>query len=186
MMIERVLMHPLTRLAVLASAIVAAAPAVAASDPPTTQVLQQRTSDGRILLTDRPAAGAKTERTWQVQAEDPAAARQRALDVKVEAQQVSERIQRMIAQDRLADDENQRTRIAALAMAQQQQHDDEPVYYGGGVPYGYGTGFASGLGHRHGHVGHHDKFPRTDRWGSTEKFGIVGKFGAGRGPQSMP
>jgi hypothetical protein len=163
MMIERVLMHPLTRLAVLASAIVAAAPAVAASDPPTTQVLQQRTSDGRILLTDRPAAGAKTERTWQVRAEDPAAARQRALDVKAEAQQVSERIQRMIAQDRLADDENQRTRIAAMTL-QQRQPDDSALYdYGwavGGFPLAPGRfvggrhGRHSRFDDRHDHVGH--------------------------------
>jgi hypothetical protein len=154
MMIERVLMHPLTRLALLASAVLAAAaPAVAASDPPTTQIVQQRTSDGRILLTDRPAAGATTERTWQVRAEDPAAARQRALDVKAEAQQVSERIQRMIEQQRLADDMSQRTRIAAMALNQQGQQDDMPFYdYGwpvGGFPLAPGRFGGGRRGHSH-------------------------------------
>ncbi|HEY2559331.1 MAG TPA: hypothetical protein VGI48_06450 [Caldimonas sp.] len=156
-------MQPLTRLVLLASAVLAVAPAAAASDPPTTQIVQQRMSDGRILLTDRPAAGAKTERTWQVPAEDPAAARQRALDVRAEAQQVSERIQRLIEQERRADEENQRTRIAALALDQQRQHDDTAVYdYGwavGGVPLASGR-FAGGRrGHsrfddRHGQAGH--------------------------------
>jgi hypothetical protein len=158
MMIERVLMHPLTRLAMLASAIIAAAPAVAASDPPTTQVLQQRTSDGRILLTDRPAAGAKTERTWQVQAEDPAGARQRALDVKLEAQQVSERIQRMIAQDRLADDENQRTRIAAMAL-QQRPPDDSALYDYGWPVGGFPLAPSRFAGGRHGHGRFDDRHP---------------------------
>ena len=44
------------------------------------------------------SAGAKTERTWQVEREDPAAARQRAIDVKAEANLVTERVQRMLDQ----------------------------------------------------------------------------------------
>ncbi|HEX4236321.1 MAG TPA: hypothetical protein VH041_18690 [Caldimonas sp.] len=160
----------------------AAVPALAATG--STEVVQQRLSDGRILLTDRPVRGATTERSWQMSNEDPAAARERAAAVSSEAAQVSERVQRMIEQDRRTDIERERTRLAALAMTQQQR-DDEPVYYGGVVPYGYGTGLASGRGHGHGHVGHHDKFPHTDRWGVTERFGTVGKFGAGTGPQSM-
>ena len=36
----------------------------------TTKILQQRTPDGRILLTDQPLRGAKTERSWQVIAPD--------------------------------------------------------------------------------------------------------------------
>jgi hypothetical protein len=115
--------------------------------------------------------------------EDPAAARQRAAAVSAEAAQVSERIQRMIDQDRRADIQREQTRLAALAMAHQQEAD-EPVYGGVVGPYGYGTGFASGRGRGHGHVAHHDKFPSTDRWGSTAKFGTVGKFGAATAPQS--
>ena len=179
-------MRPLFLLALSSSLFVVAAPAGAAAG--TTQVVQQRLSDGRILLTDRPVRGATTERSWDVQVDDPAAARQRAAAVSAEAAQVSERIQRMIEQDRRADIERERTRLAALAMAQrQQQRDDEPGYYGGVVPYGYGTGLAvGGHGRGHGHVGHHAKFPSTDRWGSTEKFGTVGKFGAAAAPPSTP
>ncbi len=66
-----------------------AVPALAATGSASTQILQQRTADGRLLLTDRPAPGAKTERSWQVEREDPAAARQRAIDVKAEANLVS-------------------------------------------------------------------------------------------------
>jgi hypothetical protein len=178
-------MRPLFSLVVISSLVAAAAPQPAAAA--TTAVVQQRLSDGRILLTDRPVRGATTERSWQMTNDDPAAARQRAADVRAEAQQVSERIQRMLDQERRADIERERSRLAALAMAQQQQQrDDEPVYYGGVVPYANGLGLGLGLGvghghgHGHGHVGHHGKFPSTDRWGSTEKFGTVGKFGAGK------
>lgn len=175
-------MRPLFALVVLSSLSIAAAPQAGAAA--STEVVQQRLSDGRILLTDRPVQGATTERSWQVTNDDPAAARQRATDVRTEAQQVSERIQRTLDQERRADMERERTRVAALAMAQQQQSDDEPVYYGGVVPYGYGTGLGFGRGHRR--FGHHGKFVSTDRWGSTEKFGTVGKFGAGKGPGGRP
>ena len=47
-------------------------------------------------------------------ADDPATARQRALEVKAEAQQVSERIQRMLDQQRRADEESERTRLARM------------------------------------------------------------------------
>jgi hypothetical protein len=178
----RLIASPLPALAVL-SLFLAAVPATAATG--STEVVQQRLSDGRILLTDHPVRGATTERSWQLTNEDPVAARQRAAAVSAEAAQVSERIQRMIDQDRRADMEREQTRLAALAMAHQQQADDEPVYYGGVVgPYGYGTGFASGRGRGHGHVAHHNKSPTTDRWGSTAKFGTVGKYGAATAPQS--
>ena len=175
-------MRPLVSLTLLCSLLATAASAGAATG--TTEVVQQRLSDGRILLTDKPVRGATTERTWQMTNDDPAAARQRAAAVTAEANQVSERIQRMLDQDRRADIERERSRLAALAMAeQQQQRDDEPVYYGG-VPYGYGTGLAVGHGRGHGHVAHHGKFPSTDRWGVTERFGTVGKYGASTAPQS--
>ena len=176
-------MRPCFLLALFSSLAVVAAPAGAAAS--TTEVVQQRLSDGRILLTDRPVRGATTERTWQMSNDDAAAARQRAAAVSAEANQVSERIQRMLDQDRRADIEREKTRLAALAMAQQQQQrDDEPGYYGGVVPYGYGTGLAGGRGRGHGRVGHHGKAPSTDRWGSTERFGTVGKYGASTAPPS--
>ena len=94
-----------------------AGPACAAATE-ATQVLQQRTADGRLLLTDRPAPGAKTERSWQLEREDPAAARQRALDVKAEASLVAERVQRMLEQQQQqrADDDAQRMRLASLRL----------------------------------------------------------------------
>nr|HET7858902.1 hypothetical protein [Caldimonas sp.] len=179
-------MRPLVSLTLLSSLLVAAASAGAAAG--TTEVVQQRLSDGRILLTDRPVRGATTERSWQMTNDDPVAARQRAADVRAEAKEVSERIQRMIDSERRVGEERERMRLAALAMSQQQmQRDDEPVYYGG-VPYGvgtgFGTGFAIGHGHGHGHGGHHGKAPRIDRWGSSERFGTVGKYGASTAPPS--
>jgi len=172
-------MRPLVSLTFLSSLLVAAASAGAATG--TTEVVQQRLSDGRILLTDRPVRGATTERSWQMSNDEPAAARQRAADVRAEAKEVSERVQRMLDQDRRADEERERTRLAALAMARQSEGNDDPAYYGGVVPYGYGTGLA--VGHRHGRGGHHGKPPvgkplPADRWGSTEKFGTVGRYGA--------
>ncbi len=96
----------------------------------TTEIIQQRTSDGRVLLTDRPSAGAKTERSWSLQAEDPAAARKRALDVQIESQLVSERIERRIAmQQRLLDQDMER-RSMALERERRVSYDDND--YGDG------------------------------------------------------
>ncbi len=45
----------------LAVAALAGAPSLAtAAAAATTEIIQQRTADGRVLLTDRPSAGAKT------------------------------------------------------------------------------------------------------------------------------
>jgi hypothetical protein len=126
-------MHPLAPLALLVCSAIAAGPAFAAAAPSTTQIIQQRTSDGRILLTDRPAPGAKTERTWQMRADDPATARQRELDVKAEARQVSERIQRTLDQQRRADEESERTRLARMEMERRDGSSDDQLLY---APYG--------------------------------------------------
>lgn len=69
------------------------------------QVYQQRTEDGRIVLTDRPVAGAITQRTWKVAPEDAAAARQRREEGRLEALAVNERIQRQIEAERQRDHE---------------------------------------------------------------------------------
>jgi hypothetical protein len=113
-------------------------PAFAAATA-TTQILQQRTADGRLLLTDHPAPGAKTERSWQVEREDPAAARQRAIDVKAEANLVSERVQRTLEQQRRADDDALRMRLTM-----RQYESDQPS--GVGAQDGIGYGFAGGGG----------------------------------------
>ena len=92
----------------------------------------------------RPAPGAKTERSWQVSAPDRAAERQRAIDVKAEANLVSERIQRSLDNQRRADDEAQRMRLAYLQlerdrMAAQGAQDGISYGYAGG--YGWPTPF---------------------------------------------
>ena len=69
------------------------------------QIYQQRTADGQILLTDRPVAGAVTQRTWQVVPEDAAAARQRREQARLEALAVGERVQRQIDAELLRDHE---------------------------------------------------------------------------------
>jgi hypothetical protein len=122
--------------AVLASLIVALPLPTAAAEARSGQIYQQRAADGRIVLTDRPSATAVTERTWQVEREDPAAAAQRASDVRREADAVSERIQRrMEAQERLVAAEQERAYQSRQRDPQTGRFDDG-VYY----PYYAATG----------------------------------------------
>ena len=104
------------------------------------QIYQQRAADGRIVLTDRPSSTAVTERTWQVDREDKAAAQQRAQDLRKEADAVSERIQRRIeAQERLAAAERERA-WQAQQRDQQMARFDDGLYYPGyvGGPFSNG------------------------------------------------
>jgi hypothetical protein len=136
------------KLAALASLCLVAAPLLAGAETATkTQILQQRTPDGGILLTDRPRPGAKTERSWQVEVEDPAAARRRALDVKAEANLVSERIERRIAQQRLADQEEERLRLARMDSERERAAQDDVT--GGVILYGSNRLRAGARLHRH-------------------------------------
>jgi hypothetical protein len=63
------------------AALPGAAMAAAASDAPSTaapstiKILQQRTADGRTLLTNRPDPGATTQRTWEIEPQPAAPAR---------------------------------------------------------------------------------------------------------------
>jgi hypothetical protein len=68
--------------------------------PADARIYQQRTADGRTLLTDRPVAGAVTQRTWQTTPEDAAAAQQRREEARLEALAVNERIERQLAAER--------------------------------------------------------------------------------------
>ena len=101
---------------ILFALLVGSAGGAAAETPATAQIYQQRGADGSIVLTDRPSPKAVTERTWQMDREDPVAARQRALEVKREAEAVSERVQRSIeSQQRLASEADlMRLRLALL------------------------------------------------------------------------
>jgi hypothetical protein len=124
-----------------------AVPPAGAADTRNAQVYLQRTSDGRVILTDRPLDGAKTERTWQLEREDAAAARTRSDNVHREAEAVAERIARRMEMDELRlQRDSDRRRYAVRA--EDAMTDD--AGYGGyalGYPGGYGLGAA---GHRHG------------------------------------
>jgi hypothetical protein len=116
-------MRQLATLALLAVA--SSLPSLAAAES-TTRILQQRTPDGSILLTDQPSPGAKTERSWQVSAPDRA------------------RNPRPLDSQRRADDEAQRMRLAYLQlerdrMAAQGAQDSISYGYAGG--YGWATPF---------------------------------------------
>ena len=141
-------MNLLRRSALLFVAVLAGGGAVPAfADPTSTaQIYQQRDADGHIVLTDRPAAKSVTERTWQMSREDPAAAQQRALEVKREADAVSERVQRSIeAQLRRSSEEDlMRMRLAMLDRQNEASYDDDVTYgYGYGYAYGYGFPLAN-------------------------------------------
>jgi hypothetical protein len=140
-------------LPVIAAALVAAmALPAGAADPGAARVYMQRTADGSVLLTDRPLEGVRTERTWTVEREDPAAARARSERVQREADAVSERIGRRIAADEA------RMRQLVSTQDEQQPATDGSVVYGGyGYGYGYpGTGaLARAAAGKHGHD-HHD------------------------------
>ncbi|HZE90785.1 MAG TPA: hypothetical protein VE029_03615 [Rhizobacter sp.] len=103
---------------VLAAAFVAAGNAVAEEDASTAvQIYQQRTADGRIVLTDRPVTGAVTQRTWQPAPEDAAEARTRREQARLDALAVSERVQRGIDADR--------QRVQELTLARMQLAEAE-------------------------------------------------------------
>jgi len=93
-----------------------AAPVLAREEIEGPEVYQQRTPDGRIVLTDHPLEGAKVQRTWQTWHEDPAVARERRLRMQREAEAVSERIQRRIdlQEQAAARSETDRLRIALV------------------------------------------------------------------------
>ena len=98
--------HAVVSVAVAAASCLAATSAVAAEESTraTLHVYQQRTADGRVVLTDRPVAGALTQRTWQVEPED-ATVRQRRQEARLEALEANERIQRRFEAQRQRDDE---------------------------------------------------------------------------------
>src|SRR5215471_998745 len=111
----------------------AAAPLAIAAESGGTQVLLQRTPDGRVILTDRPLEGATTQRTWLVPHEDAAAARERSERVRAESEAVSERIgKRLLQEQELA--ERAQTERMRLALDSRRDTDlQEPIY-------GYGWG----------------------------------------------
>jgi hypothetical protein len=113
--------------------------AQAADNSATTQIYQQRDADGHAVFTDRPSSKSVTERTWQMNREDPVAAQQRALEVKREAVAVSERVQRTIeAQLRRSSEEDMMRMQLAMAYPQNDPSNFYPNDYG----YYYPSAFA--------------------------------------------
>jgi hypothetical protein len=124
------------RFALSAAIGLAAAGAVAQADAPRDlHIYQQRTVDGRIVLTDRPAADAVTERRWQIAPEDPDAALQRRDDARRDAQVLAERIQRRLEREEQRDHELALARIrltevqarVAAELARAQAEAEPPV-----------------------------------------------------------
>ncbi|HZV93636.1 MAG TPA: hypothetical protein VFF72_10500 [Caldimonas sp.] len=138
----------------LATCLALAAGSVAAETSKTSQIYLQRQADGSAVLTDHPSANALTERVWKMDREDPIAARERAAEVRREADAVSLRVQRSIeSQQRLASE------VDALRLAAQQRQDvadDDSAVGGVIVPLGDG-GFMHRphLGRRHHWPGRH-------------------------------
>ena len=85
--------------AIFTSAVAATA---GAEDAPTrtSQIYQQRTADGSVVLSDRPLPGVQVQRSWSIVADDPVAARARREQGRLAAEAVSERIQRQLDLDR--------------------------------------------------------------------------------------
>ena len=68
-------------------------------------IYQQRSPDGRIVLTDHPEAGAMTQRSWQFRPDDAETARERRERARLEAISVHRRIQHQIETDLQRDHE---------------------------------------------------------------------------------
>ena len=119
---------------------------VLAEDAParTSQIYQQRTADGRTVLSDRPLTGVPVQRSWSMEREDPVAAKARGEKVRLDAQAVSERIQRQLDSDRERAELQEAARLrVALAEARRdaelarQAARETPVYLPPGwVPRG--------------------------------------------------
>ena len=124
-------MRPFAALALLAVA--GAAPFAASAVPSQTAVYQQRTADGGVLLTDHPAPGTTIERSWQVEREDPVAARQRARDVEAESRLVSERIQRRLDQQRRAEQAEAQLQLARADAARERTDDADEELVADGI-----------------------------------------------------
>lgn len=95
----------------------AAASALAQGAAGGTQIYQQRLPDGRIVISDRPEAGATTQRSWQFAPEDAQAAALRRDAARREAQAVTERIQRQLDDQQERDERRELERLR-LAEAQ--------------------------------------------------------------------
>jgi hypothetical protein len=134
-------------LAMLATLVAAAlaAPAALGAQAASTRVFLQRTSDGRVILTDRQLDGARTERTWQVEREDPAAARARSERVHRDAEAVAERIERRLAMQELQAERHDLARREA-ALRDEEAAGDTQLGTGTVIYPGYGGNLVGPFG----------------------------------------
>ncbi len=130
-------MKPIARALAVACIVATGATPVLAEDAParTSQIYQQRTADGRTVLSDRPLTGVPVQRSWSMEREDPVAAKARGEKVRLDAQAVSERIQRQLDSERERADLQEAARLRiALAEARReaelarQAARETPVY----------------------------------------------------------
>ena len=138
-------MKPIARALAVACIVTGMAPVLAEDAPArTSQIYQQRTADGRTVLSDRPLTGVPVQRSWSMEREDPVAAKARGEKVRLDAQAVSERIQRQLDSERERADLQEAARLRiALAEARRdaelarQAARETPVYLPPGwVPRG--------------------------------------------------
>jgi len=127
----------------LTFALAAAAALTAASVPAfaaETTIYLQRTASGSAVLTDRPQPLAVTERSWQVEREDPVAAQQRAAEVRRHADAVSARIARSMELQQMRAEFADRDRGGPPDRDADRARDDD-VYGGGYLISPYESGF---------------------------------------------
>ena len=119
-------------------AAVASPPAAAAE---TATIYQQRGANGRVVLTDRPQPLAVTERSWEIEREDPVAAQQRADAMRRNADAVSARVRRSIEQQQRVAESDREWAIDQARLAERERLVErarvEGLYDGGVVvaPY---------------------------------------------------
>ena len=132
-----------------------------------TRIYQQRDAYGNLILTDRPAAGAQTERAWRFAPEDAEAARERREQALREVQAINERFDRQLAQQRQHEHEMElaRLRLAEerMRLDAQQRDDDEVLALG--WPVAVRPSFAHRIGARPPRDGHRPHVPRPPKFG---------------------
>jgi hypothetical protein len=114
-------------------------PATAASAVPADSartVYMQRDANGKMVFTDRPAAGLVTERRWAIEPEDAEAAAARREASRAQSERVTERVQRSIDQQQQRVNELQIEQLRAQRAAdalqaerlRERERDDDDRY----------------------------------------------------------
>jgi hypothetical protein len=86
-----------------------------------TLIVQQRTEDGRILLTNRPVPGVAIERMWSTPGAAPAIAAERESNEPALAPALSRMPRHIDARWRAVDDDPERERIVRVTLERERQ-----------------------------------------------------------------